>query len=311
LVVVALAEFALRRAGLGDPVLYYETVAPYRYAPRPNQTRLRRHGARVSIDQYGLRGTDVWDRGDAVARILFVGDSVTYGGSYIDDTDLFSARTCTALRQRFGVDAVCGNAGVNAYGTDNMAGAIRFRSPPGVDLYVVTLVARDCVRNQAALRTFPYFSARVPGPVPGLTEVALYLLDYWRSRLRFAPIEGQDQETTRAVASASLRQLRGALDEVATGDHARVLLVYSASSWNIEHGYDDFEQFVADELLTLGFDVLETLPALREAPAPGLFHDSAHLERGGHQVYGDRIAATIVERGLLRSVDSVSGAPVE
>ena len=48
--------------------------------------------------------------------IIFVSDSVTYGGSYIDDTELFSSRYCENNSK-----LICLNAGVNGWGTYNMA----------------------------------------------------------------------------------------------------------------------------------------------------------------------------------------------
>src|SRR5262245_34552587 len=92
-----LAELFLRMQGLGDPILYEEN-ASFQYAPRPNQTRVRFNGARITIDSKGLRGTKDW-KTPSDAKILFVGDSVTWGGTAIDDRDTFANLTCVRLEE--------------------------------------------------------------------------------------------------------------------------------------------------------------------------------------------------------------------
>src|SRR3954468_4589367 len=74
-------EIYLRHLGLGDPILFYANDT-YRYAPRPNQHQARQRGAEVTIDSKGLRGTKDWTS-PADATILFIGDSVTWAGTYI------------------------------------------------------------------------------------------------------------------------------------------------------------------------------------------------------------------------------------
>ncbi len=300
--VVAVSELAARAFGLGDPVLYYENES-YRYALKPDQSVVRLRGAGIRIDRYGLRTDDDWDQPGAL-RVLFIGDSVTYGGAYIDNRELFSTRVCERLRAS-GVQAVCANAGTNGYGTDNMAYRIRFDKAPPPDVYVVTLIAGDTLRGLASLIGFPYFSRPLPPLVPGLTEGALFALDRVRARLRYGRGGGPSQLRTGqapAVARLSLARLFQALRARAAEDR-RVLLVMSPVRRNVEAGYDGFERMVLKRLDGSGFDVLDLLPRLRsERPdLDGIYYDGAHLEVGGHAFYGQAIAEALLERGLLRT----------
>src|SRR5882757_10450249 len=77
---VALAEFYLRSIRLGHPILYYANSS-YRYAALPNQKQVRQRGAAVTIDSKGLRGVKDWNS-SADDKVLFIGDSVTWGGTY-------------------------------------------------------------------------------------------------------------------------------------------------------------------------------------------------------------------------------------
>ena len=69
----------------------------------------------------GARGLENW-REDGV-NILFLGDSVTYGGSEIDDSQTFSSLTCANI-----ANWSCHNAGVNACGILNMVARSRYDS---------------------------------------------------------------------------------------------------------------------------------------------------------------------------------------
>ncbi len=301
LLVVAVGELTARAFGLGDPVMYYENES-YRYALAPNQSVVRLRGAGIRVDRYGLRTDDDWDAPGAI-RILFVGDSVTYGGAYVDNRDLFSSRTCEVLRES-GIDAVCANAGINGYGTDNMAYRIRFERAPPADIYVVTLLSRDTLRGMASLMSLPYFSKPLPPLVPALSEGALFVLDRVRARLRYGRGGGPSQIRTgdgTEVARLSLGRLFEALRERAS-EGRRALLVLSPARRNVIEDYDRFDRRVLAELRKSGFELLDPLPRIK-TDRPNLdefFYDGAHLELGGHRYYGDLIAETLLERGLLR-----------
>ena len=103
----------LRSYGLGDPIIYYQDAA-YGYSLEPSQKSVRLRNSVITINESGLRSQDNWDLAKG-KRILFMGDSVTYGGSYVDDSEIFSTLVCGYIP-----DSTCGNAGVNGYGVLNM-----------------------------------------------------------------------------------------------------------------------------------------------------------------------------------------------
>jgi hypothetical protein len=163
---IGLAELYLRYIGLGNPILYYAN-ASYRYAPFPDQRQVRRHNARVSIDSKGLRNTKDWSD-PAYAKILFIGDSVTWGGTDIDDADTFADGVCQRFAQATGKNFVCGNAGANQYGTDNMAERIRYKDFDDETALVVTLIAADTTRGLSDADGRFLFSRRPPPPFRAL-----------------------------------------------------------------------------------------------------------------------------------------------
>src|SRR5438067_1866513 len=122
-----LGEAVLRLAGFGHPILY-DNRAAYGYRPLPDQTRRRFGGARVHVNNLGLRGADVTpERPPGALRILFLGDSVTWGGSYVDDAQLFATIAADTVRRqhpgRFtAVEAL--DAGVNGGGAEDIVGLV-------------------------------------------------------------------------------------------------------------------------------------------------------------------------------------------
>jgi hypothetical protein len=169
---VALAELFLRSAGLGYPILFY-TNASYRFAPQPNQRQLRQKGAKVTIDSKGLRAVKDWTS-PADGKLLFVGDSVTWGGTYIDDEDTFAAGVCERLGRTTGKTFVCGNAGANQYGTDNMAERIRCKDIDDETALIVTLISGDTVRGLRDADGSFFFTAPPPGPLRAVWEAMTF-----------------------------------------------------------------------------------------------------------------------------------------
>src|SRR5947208_893194 len=160
-----LGEAVLRLAGFGHPILY-DNRAAYGYRPLPDQTRRRFGGARVHVNNLGLRGADVTpERPPGALRILFLGDSVTWGGSYVDDAQLFATIAADMVRRRHpgrftAVEAL--DAGVNGWGAENIAGLVgaegEFPDAFGSDVWVLTILDDDFRREKTHVGEVPYFN---------------------------------------------------------------------------------------------------------------------------------------------------------
>ena len=143
-------EIYLKKKGLGDPVRYDSSFL-YGYSPKPNQKKKRLKGSYVTINEAGLRSINPWN--SEKKKILFLGDSVTYGGSYIDDKDIFSSKVCEKLK-----NYTCGNAGVNAYSTLNIVLRSKFDSRiQDADIYVYFFPPGDFYRDYANSQTAHFY----------------------------------------------------------------------------------------------------------------------------------------------------------
>src|SRR5690348_151461 len=100
--------------GLGKVVIY-DANPIYGYRAKQNQTVARNPHRIVKINNLGLRAEQDWELKDFHHKILFLGDSVTYGGSYISNDQLFSHLIGKKIPEY-----IVGNAGVNGWGVNNV-----------------------------------------------------------------------------------------------------------------------------------------------------------------------------------------------
>ena len=148
--IIFLSELYLKKIGLGDPVRYDSSIL-YGYAPKPNQKKIRIKGSVVTINDAGLRSLNSWE--SEKRKIVFLGDSVTYGGSYIDDKNIFSYKVCKKL-----VETICGNAGVNAHGVINIILRSKFDERiQNADTFVYLFPPGDFYREYADSQTAHFY----------------------------------------------------------------------------------------------------------------------------------------------------------
>jgi hypothetical protein len=151
IVLLVTGECILTNVGLGDPIIYYSDPA-FGYSLEPNQQVERLRDSTVTINESGLRSLQSWENIDQ-DKILFLGDSITYGGSYITDDDIFTSLICKKM-----TDYVCGNAGVNGYGVLNMVMRSRFDTTlDDANIVVFTVAPGDFKRGLTTINHLPYF----------------------------------------------------------------------------------------------------------------------------------------------------------
>lgn len=177
---VLLSEGILRTKGFGHTVLY-EADPDIGYYPEPN-AELVRYGGRVATNQFGMRSPPAErTKAPGTFRILMIGDSTLYGGSYIDQEDMYA----TVLRKRLEARGLPGKVevlamGCNGWGPFHEHGFVR-RYPDAfqADVTMIQMPIDDVVRPLYGLMNVPFFSTKAP-PRVALEEVAGHLM--WRYR---------------------------------------------------------------------------------------------------------------------------------
>jgi len=286
---LALLELTLRLIGLGDPVLY-RTHSAYRYALLPDQQKERILGAKVTIDSHGLRTVQDWADSDSL-KILFLGDSVTWGGTAVDDKRTFAYLAGQKLQQRLARPVVTGNAGVNGYGTDNMTARLQYEHF-GENVLVIVLIAGDTIRGLADIRGSYFFTRKPPSPLPAIWEFTAFALSSISSQMQsIPPIIDSD---SNAVATDSLNRLFDVLRSKQSHG-IPVLLVLSPYADELGHVESRLTKQVRHTLSNSGLALLDLYPFISSVPAKSPYSDGVHLNEYGHSLYARLIATKLIE----------------
>ncbi len=293
---LAALELGLRYGfGMGHPVLYDNTYA-YGYRPLPNQRLQRTARKRIRINNRSLRATRDWPaaRDGAQIRLLYLGDSVTYGGSSIDDRETFAEISAADLTRRTGRDVLVGNAGVNGWGPRNILGLVNHEGFLDSDVVVIVGQEADFERALIHVAETPFWNRQ---PSFALEELFSSHIAYPIASRRFLPKD-------RFVPPAELDSIaRSNLDtfvevaRLAKAAGARVLMVWHPSRSAASGDGDDahHESFLA-RCRAEGFTTLDCAPLVRRADQPArLYMDALHLDVRGHALYGSILAGALAD----------------
>jgi hypothetical protein len=156
---LALMEIVLRLWGFGDPPLYkYDSAVGY--VLKPNQDLVRNRACRVHINNLGMRSPNTTSEKPAdVYRVLVLGDSVPFGGSFIDQDDTFcyvAERLLNGANNNKRYQIL--NASVNALGPQNIQKLLETRGTYSADLVIVYFPWGDLTRGFTNFYIVPFWS---------------------------------------------------------------------------------------------------------------------------------------------------------
>lgn len=145
------SEAALRLGlGLGDPVL----IAPdpsCSYITRPNQ-KIFRFFVHTYINRYGMRSEDVSPtRPPGVIRVLFVGDSITYGTTRVDQRNLFTQIVHRGLPGILHHEVQVLNASASGWAPDNELAWVQSRGILQSNLVLLALNDGDLTQPRSTI----------------------------------------------------------------------------------------------------------------------------------------------------------------
>jgi hypothetical protein len=304
---VALAEGVLRWKGFGDTVLYIADP-DIGYYPQPN-AELVRYGGRVATNQYGMRSPPVErEKAPGTFRILMLGDSTLYGGSYVDQEDMYA----TVLQKRLTALGLPGKVevlamGCNGWGPYHEHGFVR-RYPDAfhADITMIQMPIDDVVRPLYGLVDVPFFPEKAP-PRIALEEVANHLM--WRYRAGRAGIDEawEDRQAEHGVHEYGLM----ADDLLRAGTEVMVFVLptrnpgYDVSPTDADDPSGALRDSLAhDEKRRVALTAEMAKRNVTTYFAKGFFkdkgdvdviyHDNVHLEPPGHHAYAEFIEQQVV-----------------
>lgn len=168
-IALLITEIYLKKLGLGDPIRYDASIL-YGYSPKENQVKTRFKNSKITINDIGLRSLDNWYNNKR-KKIIFLGDSVTYGGSYIDDKETFVHKVCENIKQY-----ICGNAGVNAYGIKNIVMRSRYdKRFDDAEIFIYLFPPGDFTREYSNSNTAHFYLNNKNFILPAITEAISFV----------------------------------------------------------------------------------------------------------------------------------------
>ncbi len=235
---ITITEVFLRYQGFGTPIIY-ETSYEYGYAPTPNQKLTRFNNK--NLDLVMRRSEN--NSNNSNNKIYFLGDSVTYGGSYIDIDQLQYENFCKKINQKSKNKFNCYNGGVNAYGFENIIKRYQSIKKNEDTFVIITLIPGNFSRNFIQIESLPYFTKKHTHFLKATTELTAYYLDIVRSNLRFDKkkfsIEQKLDDYIKIKINENLNQLK----ELQKKDPNLIILFFPPKQFLLEKNLSEFDNF--------------------------------------------------------------------
>ena len=270
--------------GLGDPVRYDKDLV-YGFAPKANQKKKRFKSSVVTINESGLRSVENW-KNSKKAKILFIGDSVTYGGSYIDDKETFSHLVCDQLKK-----FTCGNAGVNAYSIINMVNRSRYDERiHDADIVIFLFSGFNFFREFANSNTAHFYMNNHRFFLPGLMEgMSFVFTKYDINNFISKKNDTEKYNHHKELANYSIEQLVFEIERLKK-NNKKVSIFYGVKK-NYSASEKKLNQYVLNNLLDHNFDSFYLLEDTLKKNE--FFEDDSHLNAKGHAAVAEKIISII------------------
>ena len=273
--ILAAAEIALRRLDLADPPCF-QFDSRYGYQLRPMQSVSPR-GHRFQINNVGLRGADIGPLVPGERRVVFVGDSIVYGGGKVADAELFVTRVADACHAGCGRPVRGVNVSVPGWGIQNMAAFLDVHGTFAADVVVWVVPSVDFYRGKTSLQQIGFTETKPRSRVG-------YLLRVWlRANARQRPQTGAARRVAKAeILAGNLAALDRAVDTLRSVGVPTIVAVLPDRT-GLRHLGAVVERFkqVAE---AHGATFLNLEPVVQAHAVGRLFDDGVHLNRHGHHV---------------------------
>ena len=267
-------EAGVRIAGVGG-MIAYQPDPTWGYTMRPEQ-RVYVYGHPVDVNSLGFRGPELSAaKSPGSVRIVFLGDSVTYGGGQAREEEIFVRRIEADLR-RAGTSVEALNISASGWSPQNWIAFVEHRGLYEADIVVAVIPEVDLERQFA---TMEHSGLRERAP---LLQLSRFLI---KSGLMSVDVdlslwEGVDPTAEAAKNVAAVRKL------IDMGEHAGaavVLVLLPSLPTTVDPDrWLPYERF--------DVPIVDLRPVLVE---PEYFFDGIHLTSTGHAVVAENIGPVL------------------
>jgi lysophospholipase L1-like esterase len=285
-----LTEFYLKSIGLGQTPAYDKNFI-YGYSLKPNQELKRINKANIIINSSGVRSSK--DRRGDEKVITFLGDSVTYGGSYIDNLELFTEMICKNLQEK-GFLFYCANAGVNAYGITNIVNRSKYDERLEADIYIFLIITGNFIREYRSSDTAHFYLNRNTVHFPAINEAINFLLTKYDLKKKFGKKiinslkeEKRLEKSKKDLINHNINLLNDEINRL-NSNNKKVLTLF----WPDK--YLDETKIQIENMVINNISNVINLKNLMEIKK-NYYHDGIHLSKKGHQRLSEVISTLIID----------------
>lgn len=292
---IFLVECLARYLGLGNPLLY-EPDKLVGYRLKPSQSQKRRKNAIVTSNEEGFRINPAARISSKSKFIVFVGDSVTYGGSYIDDKDLFSSKYCQIIEN----NNICLNNGINAWGTMNMGRFIsnfEIYSKIVPEKFILVILPGDEGRNLKSFTDTPFWSSSPKHP-KGINEVSKfiflkYILPSFESKNKIKNVEAFEKNENKKSILVRKQAWKELDLYIENSKYPIDVIVTPPKVWFDDENNKKEINIYNELLLSLNSKNINRkcnlFNFLKNDYSPDLYVDGVHLNNKGHELWSKKI----------------------
>ena len=276
--------------GLGKPVIYnYSSI--YGYEIKKNQ-ETKRKGKIIKINNMGMRSNHEW-KGTESYKILFMGDSVTYGGAAVSNAEIFSEKTCEKIKKEKNDNFICGNLGTNGYGIEAISKRIKYKSFQDENLIIIVLIGNDFDRGLNHLAMQPFWSSEINNFYPAITDLIMIYMDKLRISIRFPNISEikDSKKIQEKYYLESIKEFKKNLIE----NKKNYLIVYSPEKQEFDNPK---KYFFIKSILKKNFNDFIDISESKLIKKDEIYIDHVHLNKEGHEIYATIIYDYIKKKYL-------------
>ena len=281
-----LSELYLKKIGLGDPVRYDSNIL-YGYAPKINQSKNRFKNSKVTINESGLRTIDNWKLSKK-KKIVFLGDSVTYAGSYIDDKDTFVHKVCGELK-----NFICGNAGVNAYWIKNIVMRSKYdKRLQDAEIFIYLFPPGDFYREYSNSKTAHFYLNNKSFIFPAITEAVSFVATKYDINNYISKYDDgkHKNEDKIKLINYSISILA---DEIKNKKIKKKVFVFLSNEKNDKDLNSNLNKYIKENLVSEIGEINFLNNVLNDDKY--FYDESVHFNEKGHKIVANEIIRLITE----------------
>jgi len=271
-ILILIIELSLRILGFGDPLIYKNSN---NYFPKANQDIRRFKGSKVIINNLGMRSNDEWVNEKKHKKILFFGDSVTYGGSYIDNNELFTEKLCILIE-----NYLCGNYGVNGYKIQNISNRIKNISNKINFNKLIIVVSNNIEDGKSNFHDFPFYEKFDSKFLRSTTEILNHILFKYKIKNNYHTHEKINSKNV--TIKSYITDFSNTLSQL-NKKNVKIFLFIIPSLENLDSNNNSVHFL---EKLNLNYlKTFNMFQEIKNSNYQNLYFDNAHFNKKGHDYF--------------------------